>query len=196
MEGTQRGSGGAIVRRLLVMSLVLALVAVGAGCGSGSSGSAGGTASSTQSSAPSTSTTPDKIRFAKTKFVLHAGLAFGAFHRYIYKPWRNGTFARVHGFKKVTTFTKAGLAGLFAYHELKLAMVDARSSPLLSKLLSPLTATADKLRALATSLRSGRVDPAQITGANAGVSSLSRLAAQNGAPVKDVTPPANLQPTG
>jgi hypothetical protein len=30
--------------------------------------------------------------FAKTKFVLHAGLAFGAFHRYLYKPYQAGTF--------------------------------------------------------------------------------------------------------
>jgi hypothetical protein len=189
--------GGAIVRSLLVMwSSVLAFMAVGAGCGGSTPSTGGGTAAATSTAASSTATTPDKIRLAKTKFVLHAGLAFGAFHRYIYKPWRNGTFASVHGLKKFTTFGKAGLAGLFAYHELKLAMTDARASPLLSKLLSPLTATADKLRALGTSLRSGRLNPAQITGADTGISALSRLGAQNGVSIKDITPPGNLQPTG
>jgi hypothetical protein len=188
--------GGAIVRSLVVMWSVLALMAVGAGCGGSTPSTGGGTAAATSTAASSTATTPDKIRFAKTKFVLHAGLAFGAFHRYIYKPWRNGTFASVHGLKKFTTFGKAGLAGLFAYHELKLAMTDARASPLLSKLLSPLTATADKLRALGTSLRSGRLNPAQITGADTGISALSRLGAQNGVSIKDITPPGNLQPTG
>jgi hypothetical protein len=188
--------GGAIVRSLLIMWSVLALMAVGAGCGGSTPSTGGGTAAATSTAASSTATTPDKIRLAKTKFVLHAGLAFGAFHRYIYKPWRNGTFASVHGLKKFTTFGKAGLAGLFAYHELKLAMTDARASPLLSKLLSPLTATADKLRALGTSLRSGRLNPAQITGADTGISALSRLGAQNGVSIKDITPPGNLQPTG
>jgi len=32
------------------------------------------------------------VHLAKTKFVLHAGLAFGAFHRYIYEPFRSGAF--------------------------------------------------------------------------------------------------------
>jgi hypothetical protein len=197
MHGTRRVPEGAIVRRLLVVLVAAAFMVGAAGCGSGKSSSAGSTNAGTQSAGtPTTTTPPDKVRFAKTKFLLHAGLAFGAFHRYIYKPWKNGTFTAVHGIKKVTTLTKAGLAALFAYHELKLAMVDARSSPLLSKLLSPLTAAADKLRAIGTSLRAGKLDPAQITAADGGVSALSRVAAQNGVPIKDLTPPANLNPTG
>jgi len=34
---------------------------------------------------------------------------------------------------------KAGAAVQFVYHEVKLALIDAQSSPLLSKLISPLT---------------------------------------------------------
>ena len=77
------------------------------------------------------------VHFAKTKFVLHAGLAFGAFHRYIYKPYKAGDFTPVSSHK--LTIVKAGAAGLFAYHEIKIALVDAQSSPTLSKLVSPLT---------------------------------------------------------
>ncbi|MEV7908560.1 hypothetical protein AB0P04_43915, partial [Streptomyces anulatus] len=37
-------------------------------------------------------TTGNAKRFAKIRFALHAGLALGAFHRYIYKPLRSGGF--------------------------------------------------------------------------------------------------------
>ena len=44
--------------------------------------------------------------FKKTRFLLHAGLAFGAFHRYIYQAYKNGDFTN----KKVRAFAKAGVA--------------------------------------------------------------------------------------
>jgi hypothetical protein len=34
------------------------------------------------------------VNFDKTKFVLHAGLGFGAFHHFIYAPYKAGT---LHG---------------------------------------------------------------------------------------------------
>ena len=35
--------------------------------------------------------TSNTIAFAETKFVLHSGLAFGAFHRYLHKSHKAGT---------------------------------------------------------------------------------------------------------
>src|SRR5437879_4112962 len=84
-----------------------------AGCGSSSaSSSAGGSGSGAAVSSSSGGTT----HFAKTKFVFHAGLAFGAFHRYIYKPFRNGAFGRPFSHK--LALIKAAVASLFVYHEL------------------------------------------------------------------------------
>ncbi len=105
---------------LLVVMLALAAAGCGSSTSSSPSGAAGGSSGGTAT---------HHVTLAKTKFVLHAGLAFGAFHHFIYKPFKAGG---LHGFGLI----KAGLAGLFAYHEIKLALLDAQSSPLLSRLLS------------------------------------------------------------
>jgi hypothetical protein len=108
-----------------------------------------GSSSSTSSTSGSTQGTTS---FAKTKFVLHAGLAFGAFHHFIYKPYKAGNLTSGGLLNHKLALVKAGLAGAFAYHEVKLALVDAKSSPLLSRLLSPLTALSNRFQALGTQL--------------------------------------------
>src|SRR5947209_2597206 len=130
------------MRSLGALLIVIVLAASVAACGSSngaSTGSAAGGAAATTSS----------THFAKTKFVLHAGLAFGAFHRYIYKPLKQGKFSGGLFHHKVATI-KAALAAAFAYHEVKLALKDARSSKILSKALSPLLSLQTKLAALGT----------------------------------------------
>ena len=124
------------------------------------------------------------------KFVLHAGLAFGAFHRYIYKPFKAGTFTRGSFFKHKLALLKAGLAGLFAYHELKLAIADARASPTLSKLIAPVNAVAAELSALGSSLKNGHLDPSSIESANGDLTSLASQAKHAGASIVSQTPSA------
>jgi hypothetical protein len=63
------------------------------GCGSRTASPAlspppGSSASSTEN-CPQTQSAP----FDKTTFVFHAGLGFGAFHHFIYRPFRSGGFA-------------------------------------------------------------------------------------------------------
>lgn len=84
------------------------------------------------------------VHFARTKFLLHAGLAFGAFHRYIYKPFLSGGFTPPLRHK--LAIVKAGAAALFAYHEIKIALIDAQSSALLSKLVSPADGSRDTVQ--------------------------------------------------
>jgi hypothetical protein len=161
------------------MAILLVAAAI-AGCGGGTNAStAGGGAAS------STSTT----HFAKTKFVLHAGLAFGAFHRYIYKPYKEGKFSGGLLHHKVATI-KAALAAAFAYHEVKLALHDARSSKLLSKALSPLLALQTKLGSLAGELKHGSVDGSAITAANSDAGETSQAGAKAGQPVTDQPSPS------
>lgn len=168
-----------MLRRLIIALVAVCLLgSVAAGCGSSSSKS-----SSTGSGGGGAST----VHLAKTKFVLHAGLAFGAFHRYVYKPFRSGAFS---GGKKIRTYLKAGLAGLFAYHEIKKARDAAQGSPLLRKLLQPLTTLQGSLLALGTKLKGGHADPGDIQTANGAATNVGQLAQQSGAPVKDLPTPS------
>lgn len=175
--------------RAAALMLLTALVLLGAGCGSkSSSGSSSQSGSSGGQSAPASSPPAKKVHFAKTKFVLHAGLAFGAFHRYIYKPFRAGAFSRPLSHKKA--LLKGAAAALFVVHEVKVARTDVQSSPLLSKLFSPLAALESKVTGLRTAFRGGRSDPAQINSANTDITNIGRQSATSGAPVRDLPTPA------
>ena len=77
------------LRRIAIVVLLAGTLAF-AGCGSAMK-----TVSSTAANGQVTTQTVPNVHFAKTKFVLHAGLAFGAVHRYIYKPYRSGGFTPV-----------------------------------------------------------------------------------------------------
>ncbi len=165
--------GGSWVVAVIVSVTLAAAVT---GCGTSSlGGSSAGSA-------------PGHVHFAKTKFLLHAGLAFGAFHRYIYKPFKAGGFTPVSSHK--LAIVKAGAAGLFAYHEIKVALLDARSSPTLSKLVSPLTALGAKLHALGARLHGGKLDSSGITHAGSAVSSLGSRSAGSGASIRDLATPS------
>jgi hypothetical protein len=157
---------------LVVMVLALSLAGGLAGCGSSSSSGSG----------------TSHVHFAKTKFLLHAGLAFGAFHRYIYKPYKAGGFRPISSHK--LAIVKAGAAGLFAYHEIKIALVDAQSSSTLSKLVSPLTALESKMSSLGSGLKSGKLDGSAISNANSSVSSIGSQSASSGASIKDLATPS------
>jgi hypothetical protein len=108
--------------------------------------------------------------------VLRAGLAFGAFHHYIYQPFEAGSFTGGNLSKNKPAVVEAALAGLFAYHELKLAAKHAQASPILVKLLAPVNALADRLKTLGSGLKSGKPDASSIASANGDITSLSGLA--------------------
>ena len=102
------------LRSLSMLALALVVVALAfAGCGSSSTSSG---APSGGAGAAATSTPTGSIHFAKTKFVLHVGLAFGAFHRYIWKPFRAGVFSRPLSHK--LALAKAALATAFVIYYL------------------------------------------------------------------------------
>jgi hypothetical protein len=172
-----------------VTLLLVTLALAAAGCGSSSSSNSSSAAAAGTSGSISTSSTPNVGRLPTVKFVLHAGLAFGAFHRYIYKPFKAGDFSG-GVFKHKLTVVKAGLAGLFAYHELKLALKDAQASPKLAKLIAPITALADKLKSIASSVKSGKPDASSLSSANGDITSVSGLASAAGISVPDQTPSA------
>ncbi len=168
------------------LAVLFVAAAIAAGCGSSSS--------STSSTAGGTSS-QGTSHVATAKFALHAGLAIGAFHHYIYKPATAGTFSG-SPLNHKAALVKAGLAGLFAYHELKLALQDAKQSPLLSGLAASVTALGAKLKGLVPGLKSGSVNRAAIDSLQGDVSSLTSAASGAGASVAEKAPSAFQLATG
>ena len=163
--------------------LVLCVFALAvAGCGSSSSSPT----TSAAAAGGTTSATTTTTHLAKTKFVLHAGLAFGAFHRWIYKPAKAGELS--HPLEHKLTTVKAALAAAFVYHELKLALADAQSSPTLSKLVAPITDLQNKLHGLAGSVKSGGASASDVDGIDSTISSIKSQAAAAGQTITEQTP--------
>lgn len=183
----------------VLAALVIALMVLVTGCGAktalppgqgpGSSSAesslppdptgSGADAAPIDTSCPTSNTTP----FAKTKFVAHLALGFGAFHRYLYKPFRAGTFSK--GAKgRIAAFVKAGLAALFIKREIRLATVDVKANPTLCHAIAaPLGQLGDTLHAAVDKLKGG--DASGITNASTLVSSIEDTAQRNGAPIQE-----------
>lgn len=172
-------------RSAVLVAVVGCIAALGvAGCGSSGKGSSAGTAT--------TPVTGATTHFAKTKFVFHAALAFGAFHHFIYDPAKAGYFK--HPLSHKFAVVEAGLAALFVYHELKLAAADVKSSRILSTLFAPITLVADKVHALASRIRHG--DTSQVEGINASLGAIKSTAASNGQGFSDQVPTASQLAAG
>lgn len=162
-------------RRIVLLLLVGALLL--AGCGS--------SASSTSNGPSGTPAAQSQTRFAKTKFVLHAGLAFGVFHRWIYKPYKAGTLQ--HPLLHKLAFVKALAAGGVVLHEVRLALQDARSSKLLSKVVVPLTAMAGSVTAIRAALRNHGVDAGAINSAEDSIRRAGAASRSAGQPITEST---------
>lgn len=161
--------------RVLLVGIVLVGLVSAVGCGPSSSSSA--------TSAPGTACQQvGSVNFDKTKFVLHAGLAFGAFHHFIYAPYKAGG---LHGF---AALAKAGLAGLFTVHELKLAKADAESSPTLCHLAAPFDKAGAAVSGSISKIKSGRASSQDIEGLNNDVNAVQRGAQADGVPAPDQVP--------
>jgi hypothetical protein len=168
--------------RLILIAMIGVLAVSLTACGSSGSSSSASGGGAAPAAGSSTSTT----HFAKTKFVLHAALAFGAFHRWIYKPAKAGDLG--HPFRHPLVAAKAALAAAFTYHELKLALADAQADPTLSKLVAPITALQNKIHGLAGSVKSGGASSDDASSLDGSVASIKRQAASAGQPITEQTP--------
>ena len=173
-----------MIHRVFAVVAVVALLVVSSGCGSSTK-----TVTSTGANGQATTATVPNVHFAKTKFVLHMGLAFGAFHRYIYKPFRAHAFSKgAPG--RTKALVKAAAAGLFAVHELKQANRDALSDDRLRPLAQKLDGLGGQLSGLASSLKGGALNPGAIVGAAGAVKALGSQSGGAGAAIKDLPVPA------
>ena len=143
-------------------------------------------------SAPSPPSAHSATAAAVVKFAFHAGLAFGAFRYLIYKPYRAGDFTHGSFLHKLAAYVKAGAAALFCYHEVKLALADAKSSKLLSRLVSPLNSLVALFATVVAKVKARDLGGAAGTlkSASSTASSVEHSAASAGASVSEKVPSA------
>jgi len=180
----------------LLLALSLALTGCGGSKASTTSTSPGGGSTSSSSSAPQTTTstaasadsgatcpTSNAKGFAKSRFVLHTGEAFGAFHRYLYKPLKAGSFSAGSS-GRAKTFIKAGVAVLFIKRQIRLASEDVKANPTLCKAIAaPLSNLGDSISGAVSKLQTG--DISGIEQANSSISSIASSSSKNGVTVKE-----------
>jgi hypothetical protein len=147
-------------RRLLpvIVAFLLLVPLVGA-CGSKTTSSAssspGATTAAETGAAPGTCPTSNTTAFAKTKFVSHAALAFGAFHRYLYKPFKAGTFGSGHH-GRILALIKGAAAAVFIEHEVRLAAQDVEANPTLCRAIAaPLRQFDNDVSGLGSTIKGG-----------------------------------------
>lgn len=187
-------------RKLAVLPallLVLAMTACGgsskdaktSGAGDGSA-TAGAEVTASGSGSPSVCPTKATKKFAKTRFAADAGLAFGAFHRYIYKPYRAGTF-KSGADGRTKAFVKGGAAALFAANRLNAARKLVSADPTLCKVLkAPVDAVWNQMTAIVDKVKSGNINPAEIDSIESGIGSITSGASSAGTNIKERVPPS------
>ncbi|MER7936834.1 hypothetical protein AB0N99_29510 [Streptomyces sp. NPDC093272] len=178
------------IRRLVVaLTLCCALVAGVTACsGTQSKPTDTGMAAVPVADTPSPSTSAEKQKFAKTRFVANASLAAGATYQWIIKPWKAGKFKKgAHG--RTFALVKAGLAGTFAYNRLQAAKRNAQGDPLLAKAVAPLASGIDALKDLPAKLRKG--DGNAASSFNDVINNVKEAGKSAGAPVTNKVPSAS-----
>ncbi|MGI8336888.1 hypothetical protein ACRYCC_43690 [Actinomadura scrupuli] len=124
-------------------------------------------------------------KFAKTRFVADVGLAFGAFNRYILRPYREGAF-KEGAAGRTKALIKAAAAGAFAVNRLNAARRLVDDDPTLCKTLkAPLNGLWTQLSSLTDKLKSGNVDPSLISGASGVIEGVRQNAGKQGLTIKD-----------
>ena len=159
------------------------------GCSSSSSSKSSGTSNAVgvAATAATPTTSAERVKLAKTKFVLNAGLAAGAAYQWLYKPFKAGTFKS--GAKgRTTALIKGGLAGAFTYNRLSAALTDAKGDPTLSKATTALSSAVASIKGLPSKIKSGKATDADFNQVQTTVNGIKAAGASSGASVTDKVP--------
>ena len=131
--------------------------------------------------------TPSYAAFDKTRFVIHLGIAYFAFHHWVWLPYKAGMYdnGAPH---RISTTVKGGIALLFAVHEVQVADKIAKTSndPLLQKLDGALTGLSTQFATIGAKLKAGNFDPKDIEALNGAATGVGAQAAADHAIIKDV----------
>jgi len=101
--------------------------------------------------------------FDKTRFLLHMGFAFYAFHHFVYNPYKAGAFSKGTP-RRFLRLVKASVALIFAYHEVKVSVdiANRSNSGFLHALVKPINALGAKMNNVANQFRGGNLDTNQL----------------------------------
>ena len=106
-----------------------------------------------------------------------------AFHRYLYKPFKAGTFKKGAS-GRFCSFIKGGLAALFVKREIRIASEDVKANPTLCKLLAkPLAKFGDLMGGLVNNLEGG--DITSIGAAEETLNTITSLAGGKGVIIQE-----------
>ena len=135
----------------------------------------------------SPTTSAERVKLAKTKFVLNASLAAGAAYQWLYKPFKAGTFKK--GAKgRTLALIKGGLAGAFTYNRLSAALTDAKGDPTLSKATDALSAGVASIKNLPSKIKGGTATDADFNQVNSVIDGVKKAGSANGLNVTDQVP--------
>ena len=119
---------------------------------------------------------------AKHTVLTQASLGFGAFHRFIWAPAREGRFSRPSS----PAVIRAAAAARFASNQLRVAARHVQGSTQLRVLFAPLELTADKISALRGAL-SRHPSVAQVEKINKILRRIAATAKDNGGRIPDAS---------
>jgi hypothetical protein len=158
-------------------------------CSSSSKSSSNTNAIGVSETSPSPTTSAERVKLAKTKFVLNASLAAGASYQWLYKPFKAGTFKS--GAKgRTAALIKGGLAAAFTYNRLSAALTDAKGDPTLSKATTALSSAVASIKGLPSKIKSGKATDADFNQVQTTINGVKSAGASNGLNVTDQVPSA------
>lgn len=130
---------------------------------------------------------PTAPLFDKTRFLLHMGAAFYAFHHWIYAPYRAHSFDKGAS-GRTKALVKAGIAALFAAHEVHVAYGIAQNSnsKTLKLLVAPINKLGNTFASAGTAFKSGQFSSTAVNSMNGSVNFIGSTAAKGGYGIKDV----------
>lgn len=150
------------------------------------SASGSGEASSSSSNAkPIDCPTENTRKFAKTRFATDIGLTAGTFHRYLWKPYKAGTFQKgADG--RTKALIKGGATAALDLKLLNNAVKNAQANPTLCKTIAqPLGTAVESVKNMKGDLTSGNF--ASIMAANTALSQIMSGSQQQGIKIDETT---------
>jgi hypothetical protein len=153
------------MKRALVLILGLMIMFGGAtACSSsGTSTNAAPSASQSASAANASCAQAGTRKIPKTRLLADLGLTYGAFQRYLYKPYRAGAFQKgANG--RTKALVKAGLATAAIVKLLSNASKNAAADPTLCKYVPNINNIKSSLSNLVGKVKDGTASPSDING--------------------------------
>jgi|SRR5947209_4909997 len=128
--------------------------------------------------------------FDKTRFAFHLGLAYFAFHHFVYAPYKSGEFKKGAPHRTLR-IVKAGAALLVTYHELQKAYDIAKgsNSHILQVLVKPLTGLINQANSVKNKISSGQYSDQEVASLTNAANSFSKQATSGGISIKDIPVP-------